>query len=329
MRYNFLLAFLVLFFMPVQAQVEELNQEKDLLLANLSESSADTAKYNTYIEIAESFKFIDLDTTLKYGILAESVINEMEYPVKEATARGFSVWVYFMKGEYDQSLDIAENAYALVADNPDANEIKFDLLHDQGTIYGALGMYELGLRKFYEIIDNYNEDSNEDRYYVTLSNIGVMYMRLESFETALEIFERLDREMPLDNPARVSIPVNLGFINYDLRNFDEAKIQLNRALSQTGNIDPRVFGLSNFKLGQVHSAELYYEQAISAFEASIEIFRSRTNELETVQSLNGLSLAYRGLNQLTLAYNFALEGYNIANSYNAIPEKQSTLESLY
>lgn len=329
MRIYFLIIAFLLINGPAFAQADDLNQRKNALLASIQESSPDTLKFRVYTQIAESFKYINLDSTLKYGELAQSTITENAYPEKSAIALGFSTWVYFMRGEYDRSLEIAENAYALVSDIPEAKKIKFDLLHAQGTIYGALGMYELGLRKFFEILDIYSPESNEEGYYVTLSNIGVMYMKLESFEAALDIFQRLDREMPLDLEARVSIPVNLGFIYYDLRNFEQAKNQLNRALAQKGNIDPRVFGLSNFKLGQVYNAELNYQRAITAFEASIEVFRNRQNELETVQSLNGLALAYKGLNQLDDAYSYALEGYDIANRFNAIPEKQATLESLY
>jgi len=329
MRLLFLIVFTTSLYLPVQAQFDELNQRKETLLNQLSSDSHDTLRFSAYTNIAESFKYVDLDTTLKYGMLAQLVISESDYPEKSAIAQGFSSWVYFMKGDYDRSLDIAERAYSLVSNLPDAKKIKFDLLHAQGTNYGALGMYELGLKKFFEIIDIYEANSNEEGYYVTLSNIGVMYMRLESYDSALEIFQSLDRDMPRHLEARVSIPVNLGFIYYDLRNFEEAKFHLNRALNQTGNIDPRVFGLSNYKLGQVYAAELDYERAIDAFSASIEVFRSRQNELETVQSLIGLATAYRGLKQLTVAFNYAKSAYEIADKYNAIPEKQATLESLY
>jgi len=311
------------------AQSDEANQRKDSLLSAIFPSSDDTTRFNVYIEIAESFKYINLDTTLRYGLLAQNSVSTNKYPEKAAEAMGVATWVYFMRGEYDQSLEIAEQAYSLVSEGEEAKKIKFDLLHAQGTIYGALGMYELGLRKFYEILDIYTPETNEEGYYVTLSNIGVMYMRLESYETALEIFERLDKEMPLELPARVSIPVNLGFIYYDLRDFEKAKFHLNRALEQTGNIDPRVYGLSNFKLGQVYNAESEFELAIQAFEASIEVFRNLQNELETVQSLNGLANAYLGLNQFATAFNFAEQGFTIADRSNAIPEKMATLNSLY
>lgn len=42
-----------------------------------------------------------------------------------------------------------------------------------------------------------------------------------------------------------------------------------------------------------------------------------------------MALAHRGLGKLPAALNYALEGYSIANTYNAIPEKHATLESLY
>ncbi len=289
----------------------------------------DTTLFNTYTQRAEQFKFSNLDSTFKYANQAKDIVSEELHPEKSALALGLIIWVHFMKGNYDQSLAAADHALRLVSNIDSAEKLKIDLLHDQGTIYGAMGMYELGLRKFYEILDYYDPDDNPEGYYVTLSNIGVMYMRLELFENALEIFLRLDAEMPTDIAARVSIPVNLGFIYYDLKQFDDAKLQLYRALAQEGNIDPRVYGLSNFKLGQVFNAESNYQEAIEVFNASIELFESRKNELETVQSLNGLALAYLGIGNLTKALEFAERGFQIADSYNAIPEKQATLHSLY
>ncbi len=329
MRITFLTTLFCIFCFSLKAQTFDVEARQDSLLSTLSESSPDTVFFDVYTKIAEDYKYINLDSTLKYGILAQNVISETDEPIKSAEAIGFATWVHFMRGEYDLSLELAEQAYALVDGVNGAEKVQFDLLHSQGTIYGALGMYELGLRKFYEILEIASPETNPNGYYVTLSNIGVMYMRLESYEAALEIFEQLDTEMPLDLEARVSIPVNLGFIYYDLRDFTKAKEQLNRALAQTGNIDPRVYGLSNFKLGQVYNAQQEFEYAIDVFEASIELFKSRQNELETVQSLNGLALAYRGLNQLTNAYNYAKQGYDIADRFNAFPEKQTTLESLY
>ncbi|MBO6794192.1 MAG: tetratricopeptide repeat protein [Balneolaceae bacterium] len=289
----------------------------------------DTTLFNTYTQRAEQFKFTNLDSTLVYANKAKEIVSEELHPEKSALALGLVTWVHFMKGDYDQSLEAADRALQLVSNIESAEKLKIDLLHDQGTIYGAMGMYELGLRKFFEILDYYDPDENPEGYYVTLSNIGVMYMRLELFENALEIFLRLDAEMPTDIAARVSIPVNLGFIYYDLKQFENAKLQLYRALAQEGNIDPRVYGLSNFKLGQVFNAEGNHEEAIEVFNASIDLFESRKNELETVQSLNGLSQAYLGNGNLPKALEFAEQGYKIADRFNAIPEKQATLQSLY
>ncbi len=290
---------------------------------------SDTSAFSIYTQQAEQFKYTNLDSTYKYANLALSVVSEVAYPDKTALALGLVTWVHFMRGEYDLSLETADKALSLVSDAPGSEKLKIDLLHDQGTIYGAMGMYELSLRKFYEILDYYDPEKNPEGYYVTLSNIGVMYMKLELFESALDIFLRLDGEMPTDLAARVSIPVNLGYIYYDLRDFDNAKLQLYRALAQEGNIDPRVYGLSNFKLGQVLNAEGNHDEAIAAFNASIDLFEARKNELETVQSLNGLAQAYLGNGQLNNALSYAQNGYNIADRYNAIPEKQATLQSLY
>ena len=214
-----------------------------------------------------------------------------------------------MKGNYDESLDLSDELLSIIEgiDTEEATAIRRKTLNDQGTMYAALGMYELGLSKFYELYEQYEKEGiTNESYYVALSNIGVMYNRLEYFENALEIFLRLDEEMPVEYESRMSVPVNLGFIYYDLKEFEKSKFHLNQALAQEGNIDPRVYGLSNFKLGQVYNAEENFEYAIDAFETSIQIYKDQNNELETVQSINGLARAYLGLNQLV--YGIILTG---------------------
>ncbi|MCG8372406.1 MAG: tetratricopeptide repeat protein, partial [Balneolales bacterium] len=331
MRYTKFL-FLILLPYVANAQSTSIEQLKDSLLSTITTESPDTAKFDVYQQLVLGYKFQDLDSIAKYTQLAKESIAGSYYPLRQAQAIGYETYIAFMQGRYDESLDLADEVLATLEglESEEAVALRRRTINDQGTMYAALGMYELGLRKFYELFEIYEQEGSiNESYYVALSNIGVMYNRLKYFENALEIFLRLDKEMPAEYESRMSVPVNLGFIYYDLKEFEEAKFHLNQALALEGNIDPRVYGLSNFKLGQVYNAQEQHEQAIDAFNASINIFRDQKNELETVQSINGLAQAYLGLTQLQRAYEYGLEGLEIADRYNAIPERKAILESLY
>jgi signal transduction histidine kinase/predicted negative regulator of RcsB-dependent stress response len=315
----------------VSAQSQTAQQFKDSLLSTISTDTPDTSIFSAYQKIALAFKFTDLDSTLKYTLLAEESIEIANYPLQQATILGYKAYYAFMTGNYDESLDLMDDLLAGTEgiESLEIETIRRKTLNDQGTIYAALGMYELALSKFYNLYEMYqSEGVKNESFYVALSNIGVMYNRLELYEKALEIFLQLDEEMPATYQSRMSVPVNLGFIYYDLNEFDKAKYHLNNALAQQG-VDPRVYGLSNFKLGQVYIAEGEYERAIDVFYTSIDVFTGQNNELETVQSLNGLAQAYMHMKQLSTAYNYAKEGLEITLRFNAIPERKVILETLY
>lgn len=82
MRLFILIAFSIICYAPTQAQIDDLNQDKDVLLTEFIDDMADTLKFEIFSDIAESYKFVDLDTTIKYGMLAESVIDAAIYPAK-------------------------------------------------------------------------------------------------------------------------------------------------------------------------------------------------------------------------------------------------------
>ncbi|HBX64665.1 MAG TPA: hypothetical protein DEG32_00335, partial [Balneolaceae bacterium] len=61
----------------------------------------------------------------------------------------------------------------------------------------------------------------------------------------------------------------------------------------------------------------------------MEKYNELGNELEKVQSLNGISKTYLRLGDLEEALAFAEEAYDIAHEFGGLPEKHTSAQTLY
>jgi tetratricopeptide (TPR) repeat protein len=163
----------------------------------------------------------------------------------------------------------------------------------------------------------------------TLNNIGVCYLKLENYPKALDIFQQLDSLHPLD-ASTIAIPVNLGFIYYELKEYDKAEAQLMRVFNYKNEpVDKRAMGLSTFKMGEVAYQKKEYPKALTYFNRSIAVYDSLQNDLEKVQSLDGIALTYLEMKELDKALEYAERAFNIAHTSQALPEQQLSTETLY
>lgn len=302
---------------------------QDSLRSVVKSHKSDTSIAKTYLKLADTFKYQNLDSVDFYADLAEKSLKGELYPKILAEAASYSASVFFTKGEYANAIAKANEGLRFIEEIPNTLKLKADLERIIGVSYGSTGNYERSLRSFVEISSTYEKLGDTDGVLLALNNIGVIHIKLNNFEEALKIFLRLDEISPTDKPQSVTIPVNLGFIYYELDELEKAKEQLNKALNFPMEVDKRAYGLSNFKLGQVYTKEKNYIDAIKAFDASLEVYKNLENELERVQSLNGLATVYVRLERLDVAKKYAIEALEISTRFNALPEKNISLETLY
>lgn len=289
----------------------------------------DTLKAKAYIDLADTFKYQDLDSVLFYIDLVEKSLDGKIYPKILAHSASYAAGAYFSKGEYSKAIDKANYGLKLIEDVHGTLKLKADLERILGVSYGSTGNYARSLNSFVQISSIYESLGDTNGVLLSLNNIGVIHIKLEDFEEALKIFLRLEKLATYDNPQNVTIPVNLGFIYYELEELEKAKIYLNKALTYPGEVDKRAYGLSNFKLGQVYIKEGNLDEAISAFHASLQVYEGMGNELEKAQSLNGLASVYIELEQPEVAREYALNAFEISTRFNALPEKSTSLKTLY
>jgi signal transduction histidine kinase len=315
--------------LSLKAQDSEHNPAEDSLRIVIASTNSIEEKASAYVDLAESLKFVNTDSCYHYANKALSLIDRDELPGIFADAKRLLAGVYFFRGDYHGAIREAQEGQIQVEGLEEHALLETNLIRILGNGYGALGQYEISLQYFLNALQKFEELEDELGIFASLNNVGVIYLKLGNFEEALDIFERLDANHDPNDVNQVTIPVNLGFIHYELGNFEEAEFHLNRALNYAGNVDKRAYGLSNFKLGQIHLAQKDYSEAIAAFNQSIAIYEEFRNELEEVQSLNGLAQVYLELGNTSKAKEYASRAFDIADRNNGLPEKRNSLETLY
>ena len=313
------------------AYLQPVDTTRAQLFEIIHNSSSDSLISNAYIELGIHYRYASTDSLYKYAELGYNLANKRPINYLAARASFYMSSANFLRGNYDQALSNSQTGLTYLTDATDTLSIrvKADLYQAEGTAFGSLGSYDLSLEKFFIALNIAEMMGFELHSRVTRSNIGVIYQRLEWYERALEVFLQLETEIDETSPVFVIIPVNLGLTYYELGDFEKAKEHLHHVLTLTGAVYSRAFGISHYKLGQIYTQEQNFDDAISAFEASIEVFKKLNNQLETVQSLNGLAKVYIELDNYPTALKFATQGYEISSRFNALPQTTETLQNLY
>ncbi|MEX0719898.1 MAG: tetratricopeptide repeat-containing sensor histidine kinase [Balneolaceae bacterium] len=289
---------------------------------------ADTNTVLTLIKIAESFQRDEPDSIIKYAASAFELaerINSVSGMVRANQLLGI---VYFRRGEYKKVYELGSTSISLLGSSGYQEE-RASLNHLMGLFHASQGSYERGLSYFFEARNSFEALGDADGVFRSLNNIGASYNRLGNNREALNIFLELDSLNAL-TAATISIPVNLGINYYELEDFEKAEQNLMRVIRfEDKSYDKRALGLTTFKLGEIYRERKQYSDALNYFNESIQIFDSLDNEIEKVQSLNGIALTYLELQELKNAEGYAQHAFSIASTANALPEKNISSKTLF
>jgi signal transduction histidine kinase len=304
------------------------SNRSDSLRHVVNTSLEDTTLVNTLIELATFYRFSDMDSTLKYADRAAVKAKDANFTRGKLNARYLQAIVHYNRGDYQKTAEIARQSLQEAGSKKYQRE-RAQLNQLIGISYSARGSYQPGLSYFFEAYNLFKELENDLGIFQNLNNIGVSYLKLKDYREALGIFSELDSLRALES-STISIPVNLGFIYYELGQLEKAEQQLMRVILFDGDdFDQRAIGLSTFKLGEIHLQWGNYFTALDYFNRSINKYEELGNELEKVQSLNGIAKTYLQQQALREALRFGKQAFDIASEQGGLPEKNMSAETLY
>ncbi len=318
---------------PIEGLAQEVLQTDSLKKAIRYDAQSgavisDTANIHLLVKIADSQASTQSDSTLKYARRALSLAKNKNY-LKGILQANYQIGrAYFFRGDYKQVLKIAHRSL----DYSRADQFTEEYAQTNqlaGMAHHSMGSYKHALEYFLQAKDLFLKTDNEQGAFDNLNNIGVVYLELEDYKEALNIFRRLDTLKTLQ-ASTITIPVNLGIIYYELGDFKKAEANFNRVLNfEKEPFDQRAVAISTLKLGEIYRERGEYKTAINYFNQSIDIYQKLENSLKQVEPLNGIALTYLDLGNNEKALQYASISHVIARENNPLPEKKNMAETLY
>ena len=153
--------------------------------------------------------------------------------------------IYRLKGELDKSMHYYKVAEKL-AIKLNNSTLKADITGNIGNVYANKKDYKQALQYFYssfKIYKNLKEKKGESNM---LTNIGSVYLYIQNYDLALEYYQKaLSTIKNIDVPQRKKavIYINIGWTNYELKKYKEAKIYYEKGL--------KIVELTNYKFFMV------------------------------------------------------------------------------
>lgn len=127
-----------------------------------------------------------------------------------------------------------------------------------GQIYANKGKYEDAIKEF-----NLAIGKKPDSFMAHL-DLGIYYMHLDKPEDAIRVYRRA-AELKPDRPTP---HMNAGVALQSLGRYDEAVAELKKALEL--KLNKQELNLANFNLGNIYADKGDYDNAISAYQASLK-----------------------------------------------------------
>lgn len=225
--------------------------------------------------------------------------------------------LYFRTGKYEKALSEITNGINNADENIGTAYSLSTLYSDRGLYYHFLGDKENASKDFDMskkiLIDN---NAPKESFAFVLNNKALLYEKSGEYEKAKELYEEIvDFNPQVLNPKTYFETVvcnNIGWIEYNLENFDAAALLLERAINSFESLDAcktkDYFGAKN-NLGLVCLEQGKYKKAIEQFYDMRKTYNPKYDEAGevAVRSNYGIIVSLFCMEKAKEAYEFACE----------------------
>ena len=276
---------IVLFFFFITTNFVAQNQSNDLKAIWENTKNADSIRFNALADYYKLNNQAQPDSTLKvldyYYQLAKEKNNTNElYNV--ANDRG---GIYRLKGELDTSMSYYQEAkkYATKLNDPILKAVN---LGNIGNVYANKKDYKEALQYFTNSLTIYKRIKDKNGESRMLSSIGNVYLYIQNYDLALDYYQKaLSTIKNVDVPPRsiAVIYLNIGWTNYELKNYNEAKVHTEKALKILEETNDKFFLVSGYStLARTYLELNQFQKANDCAEKSLSL----STELNMTEFIN-------------------------------------------
>ncbi len=275
----------------------------------------DSTRVNILNEIAFLYQNIDLEKTRKYIEEAKSISKKINYKNGLATSVYNSATYYWLKGNYDNSLNLCDSA--LIIFNQTKNKEGIMKCYFRiATIQMFKGNYEEAIDKYFKCLSISEETMNLKWKGMIYNNIGAIYANLNDYEKALE-YDRNALRVRTEIKDTFSIGYslfNIGFHSLKIGKIDSAIKYSNLSLKLNSKIQNNYILGSTYQLfAEIFDAQELFDSAFKYHNKGIDLIKDYGNERQLGYSYFLLGNHFLLKNQYKEAVKYAEISLDIAS----------------
>lgn len=269
-------SFLKIVFLFIFSTTNVVAQKKSIDLKAVWENAtnSDSARFKALADYYIINNQAQPDSSLKaldyYYQLAKEK-NNLKELYNVANDRG---GIYRLKEDLDLSMQYYREAEKLAIKLNDS-ALKASVSGNIGNVYANKKDYKNALNYFsnsFKIFEKIKDKNGESRM---LSSIGNVYLYIQNYDLALDYFQKaLSTIENVDVPQRsiAVIYVNIGWTNYERKNYKEAKLYNEKALKILEATNDKFFLISSYStLARIHLDLNKFQQATDYTEKSLKL----------------------------------------------------------
>ena len=280
---------------------------------------AQQQQFNSALASAEKNYLVNNDSLLFYAQKAIEIGIENEYP-ETSEAYFYKAIALFYQAKYDEGIVVTREGLDWTNNYNQTNSIIQGKLHYRmAGNYIMKGLYEVGLEQLLQAQDIFEEKDDEDNLFMNLNGMGVVWLKLQEYDKALEIYEEMLTFDKQDPVLVVPVYYNLAQIYNDREMYNEAYTYIQECLSVISETDERLSQVY-YMLGNIQFGLGNIDEATLAFNSSIELYQEQSNELNSVQPKLGLARLLIDQGNLEQALKETNESLEIALKYQSLPD---------
>ena len=294
----------------------------DSLKSVLSKQKEDTNKVNTLVLISKNLVNSAPEEAIVYGIQASVLASKIHFQKGEAYALKSIGMVYYVQGNFIETLDYWFRSLALFKSTGDKLGIA-NMLNNIGTVYSNRADDAKALEYFLNSLHYSEEVGDKLRIATALLNIGNIYLNKKA--TYSKAIDFLLRALPLseemqNKDAIVTTNTNLGEIYQNMNKFDSALYYYRRSLKASeGSEDvSTTFVLNN--IGKAYAKKGEFEVAIKYQQQAIDLSKKLNAKLYIGKSFLGLAETYKTKGDTKTALDFYKQAATTLNEVHASNE---------
>ncbi|WP_324027609.1 tetratricopeptide repeat-containing sensor histidine kinase [Maribacter sp. BPC-D8] len=306
-KHNFLLfAFVCFSFFTALAQKDsiEFYHQKISKLKNSSDFSENSPEYiDNLNQLSYYQRRIEQDSMLINSERALELSKKNNYVLGELEALSNLATLYLNKGETDKSIDFSLETIK----NPDLKKYP----KTEMKIYNVLGQgyyfkndYPSTYTQFLHTLTIAEKTNDQFHLFRMNMNLGTIFSRLDNNDEALKYYAVAYKHVKkLNDPTKeVMMLSNMAFLNIELGNLDQAKIELDETLALFEKYKHTTWLAWTYStLGYYYLALNDYENALVNYQKAFDMHNDFNDVKAKADIKYGLAKSYLGLNNLTKA----------------------------